>query len=44
VFLRQGHWSEFSGQDGINPHDALDAVMEFVTTGERPTNIAWREV
>jgi hypothetical protein len=44
VFFRQGHHSEFRGEAGISPGEALDAVVEFVTTGERPACIAWDEV
>jgi hypothetical protein len=44
VFFREGHRTEFSGDETIATCDALAALAEFVETGRRPTRIMWRGV
>ena len=43
AYLYNGHESEFSGTAAIPMEQARAAVRSFVTTGERPSSVAWQE-
>ena len=39
----EGHHTELAGDTHVPLEDALEAVRQFVRTGDRPTAVDWRE-
>jgi Immunity protein Imm1 len=43
AFFFEGEWSEFPATAAIPLTDALQAMAEFLASGERPSNLRWVE-
>lgn len=43
VFFYGGHESEFDGEASVSVEEAREAVRLFLTDGQRPDNVDWRQ-